>query len=88
MFPSMTASSLAPAGASALGQATHPITVNGDPVDVRAGATVADLLVQLGLPSQKIAVERNLEIVPRSVYGQTGLCAGDQIEIVHFIGGG
>jgi len=84
----MTASSLAPAGASALGHGTSPITVNGNPVAVRAGATVADLLAQLGLPTQKIAVERNLEIVPRSVYGQTALCAGDQIEIVHFIGGG
>lgn len=51
-------------------------------------ATVADLLTRLDLPSEKIAVERNLEIVPRSRYGETALADGDRLEIVHFIGGG
>jgi thiamine biosynthesis protein ThiS len=42
----------------------------------------------LGLDLRKVAVERNLEIVPRSIYAQTLLAEGDRIEIVHFIGGG
>jgi thiazole synthase len=50
--------------------------------------TVEGLLRQLALDPKKVAVERNLEIVPRSVYGEVGLCEGDRLEIVHFIGGG
>ena len=53
-----------------------------------APATVADLLQRIGLDTRKVAVERNLEIVPRSTYAATALAAGDQLEIVHFIGGG
>lgn len=49
---------------------------------------VAGLLVILGLDTQKVAVERNEEIVPRSRYGETWLSSGDALEIVHFIGGG
>ncbi len=63
------------------------IRVNGEERQV-AAATVAELLASLGLPTQKVAVERNLEIVPRSLYAQTRLSDGDAIEIVHFIGGG
>jgi thiamine biosynthesis protein ThiS len=63
------------------------IRVNGEERRV-AAATVAELLGTLGLPTQKVAVERNLEIVPRSLYGATRLADGDAIEIVHFIGGG
>jgi thiamine biosynthesis protein ThiS len=63
------------------------IRVNGEERRV-AAATVAELLASLGLPTQKVAVERNLEIVPRSQYAETRLAAGDAIEIVHFIGGG
>jgi thiamine biosynthesis protein ThiS len=63
------------------------IRVNGEERRVSA-ATVAELLAGLGLPAQKVAVERNLEIVPRSLYGATRLAEGDAIEIVHFIGGG
>ena len=50
--------------------------------------TVAGLVQELGLDVRKVAVERNLEIVPRSVYAQARLSEGDRIEIVHFIGGG
>lgn len=50
--------------------------------------SVAALLESLNLPAAKVAIERNLEIVPRNAYGQTMLTAGDRIEIVHFIGGG
>lgn len=63
------------------------IRVNGEQREV-AAATVAELLASLDLPAQKVAVERNLEIVPRSLYGATRLSDGDAIEIVHFIGGG
>jgi thiamine biosynthesis protein ThiS len=49
---------------------------------------VAALLQLIGLDTRKVAVERNEEIVPRSVYAQTWLEAGDNLEIVHFIGGG
>ncbi len=68
--------------------ATVAITVNGEPHEVPAPATVADLLARIGLDTRKVAVERNLEIVPRSAYAATALAAGDRLEIVHFIGGG
>jgi sulfur carrier protein len=50
--------------------------------------SVQGLLVELGLDMRKVAVERNEEIVPRSRYAETWLVSGDQLEIVHFIGGG
>lgn len=64
------------------------LTINGDAREIPDGLTVSALLAHLGLPERKIAVERNLEIVPKSQYQATGLSAGDRIEIVHFIGGG
>jgi len=64
------------------------ITVNGDARRVAEGATVAELLAALGLDRRKVAVERNREIVPRSGYEMTRLAGQDQLEIVHFIGGG
>lgn len=68
--------------------ATISITVNGEPREVPAPITVAGLLGRIGLDTRKVAVERNLEIVPRSTYAATALAAGDALEIVHFIGGG
>jgi thiamine biosynthesis protein ThiS len=68
--------------------ATIAIEVNGERREVPAPATVADLLARIGLDPRKVAVERNLEIVPRSTYATTALAAGDRLEIVHFIGGG
>jgi thiamine biosynthesis protein ThiS len=65
-----------------------PITVNGEARDIAASATIADLLARIGLDTRKVAVERNLEIVPRSTYAATALLPGDRLEIVHFIGGG
>jgi thiamine biosynthesis protein ThiS len=64
------------------------LTVNGELRRFEALAFVTDLVAQLGLGARKVAVERNLEIVPRSAYGRTALADGDRIEIVHFIGGG
>jgi len=74
--------------AAADAAATIPVTVNGEAREVPAPATVADLLRGIGLDTRKVAVERNMEIVPRSAYAETALAAGDALEIVHFIGGG
>ena len=64
------------------------LTINGEMREIEAPLSMAGLLERLGLVPQKIAVERNLEIVPRSAYGETMLGDGDRLEIVHFIGGG
>jgi len=64
------------------------ITVNGETKVFNAPITVERLLTDIGLDPKKVAVERNLEIVPRSGYGDTSVADGDRIEIVHFIGGG
>ena len=64
------------------------IRLNGEDREFAAPLDVRGLLFQLGLEPTKIAVERNLEIVPRSQYGATALADGDRLEIVQFIGGG
>jgi thiamine biosynthesis protein ThiS len=64
------------------------LTLNGEARAFDGPMTVAGLLATLGLEARKVAVERNEEIVPRSVYGETWLRSGDAPEIVHFIGGG
>ncbi len=64
------------------------ITLNGEARNVSAPMSVASLLAELGLKPVKIAVERNLAIVPRSTYGEVIVEDGDRLEIVHFIGGG
>jgi sulfur carrier protein len=64
------------------------LMVNGEERTFADGLDVAGLVAALGLDLRKVAVERNLEIVPRSTYGATTLNDGDRIEIVHFIGGG
>ena len=64
------------------------ITLNGEAKSVNEGLTVAALLVDLGLVAEKVAVERNLEIVPKSNFETTPLVDGDKLEVVHFIGGG
>ncbi len=61
--------------------------MNGEEHDVEAD-DLRGLLAALDLNPRKVAVELNLEIVPRSLYAQTALADGDRIEIVHFIGGG
>ena len=64
------------------------LTVNGESRSFAGVGDLAALVAALGLDPRKVAVERNLEIVPRSAYGRTRLADGDRIEIVHFIGGG
>ncbi len=63
------------------------LTVNGEPRRTTA-ATVADLVRELGLAPEKVAVERNGEIAPRSALEAVALADGDVLEIVHFVGGG
>jgi sulfur carrier protein len=64
------------------------IIVNGEERAFSGLTSISALIDALGLDGRKLAIERNLEIVPRSVYDQTPLSDGDRIEIVHFIGGG
>jgi thiazole synthase len=64
------------------------VTVNGEPRRVPAPATVASLVTSLGIDPAKVAVERNLEIVPKSTYAAVALSEGDALEVVHFVGGG
>ncbi len=63
------------------------ITVNGNPVDTDA-ATLLGYLDSLGIDPARVAVELNLDIVPKKDYTVTTLNAGDRIEIVQFVGGG
>lgn len=64
------------------------ITLNGEKKSFETKLNVADMLDQLGFDSQKVAVERNLEIVPKSQFRIIHIQEGDRVEIVHFIGGG
>jgi sulfur carrier protein len=63
------------------------ITVNGSPTELPDGLTVTALIAHLGLQGP-VAVERNRDVVPRAEHPNTTLSEGDQIEIVHFVGGG
>jgi thiamine biosynthesis protein ThiS len=63
------------------------VQVNGELREV-AATTILTLVEELGLDVRKVAVERNLEIVPRSLHATTALAEGDRIELVQFVGGG
>ena len=67
---------------------TVSIRVNGEHRRVMRGISIADLALELGLEPAKVAVERNLEIVPRGQIGETMVEDGDDYELVHFVGGG
>ncbi|MAI92041.1 sulfur carrier protein ThiS [Ponticaulis sp.] len=64
------------------------IRLNGEPFEVKSAATVLELVLELELDPKSVAVERNLEIVPKSRHGEESLTPGDSIEIVEFVGGG
>lgn len=64
------------------------IQVNGDVRASRSGATVADLLKELDIKTERVAVELNLEILDRAAFDQRSLKDGDRVEIMSFIGGG
>ena len=67
---------------------TLSIRVNGEHRRVREGMTVAELALELGLDPDKVAVERNLAVIPRSTLGNVAIEDGDDFEIVTFVGGG
>lgn len=67
---------------------TITISLNGEQRSFAAGTTIAGLAEQIGLDPTKVAVERNREIVPRSTLANVVLSDKDELEIVHFVGGG
>jgi len=64
------------------------IQVNGEKKEIPEGLKLAALLEWLKLPGDRVAVERNLEIVPRNLWHSTAVQNGDRLEVVHFVGGG
>ena len=64
------------------------VQLNGELREVPEGLTLAGLIEWLRLPRDRVAVERNLEIVPRARWDMTLIQAGDQLEVVNFVGGG
>ena len=64
------------------------ISLNGERREVPENLALQALLAWLNLPADRVAVERNLEIVPRSLWAETVIHADDRLEVVHFVGGG
>ena len=64
------------------------VTINGERRHAAGGTTLAELIAEIGLDPLRVAVERNLEIVPRSTLREVGVEDGDEYEIVTFVGGG
>jgi thiamine biosynthesis protein ThiS len=69
-------------------QQSLAIRVNGELRQVPAGISIAQMLGGLGLDPKRVAVERNLDVVPRSTLAEVPVADGDAYEIVHFVGGG
>ena len=64
------------------------IFLNGESQDIEDGTTVAALVLSMNGDPRGIAIERNLEIVPKAEHGETLLQEGDRLEVVQFVGGG
>jgi sulfur carrier protein len=64
------------------------VTINGERRDIPDGLSVIGLLDHLGMSTQRVAVERNLDILPRARWQETQVQSNDSFEIVHFVGGG
>ena len=64
------------------------IFLNGENVETEEGSSIAELLTRLGIGLERVAVEVNLDIVPKAKYATRILLEGDRVEIVHFVGGG
>jgi thiamine biosynthesis protein ThiS len=64
------------------------ISINGERREVPDGLTVEALLAHLGMTAGRVAIERNLDILPRSRWSETRIHPNDSFEIVHFVGGG
>ncbi|MBQ1340571.1 MAG: sulfur carrier protein ThiS [Ruminococcus sp.] len=63
------------------------VKINGEQLD-KAGKTVAEILVEMNISGQRVAVELNEDIVPKASYSETVLKDGDTVEVVRFVGGG
>lgn len=64
------------------------VEINGEASELREGMTLGELVVQLDLAPERLAIEHNREVVRRVRWAETVIAEGDQIEIVHFVGGG
>jgi sulfur carrier protein len=64
------------------------VTINGERREIPDGLHVTGLLEHLGMPRERVAIERNLNILPRAVWSQTQVQSNDNFEIVQFVGGG
>lgn len=64
------------------------IKVNGEPREIPEGLTVAKLVEHLGMSDGRVAIELNLDILPRALWRETQVQSNDSFEIVHFVGGG
>jgi sulfur carrier protein len=64
------------------------VTINGERREIPDGLNVTGLLEHIGMPAERVAIERNLDILPRAVWIETKIQPNDSFEIVHFVGGG
>jgi sulfur carrier protein len=64
------------------------ITINGERREIPEGLNITALLAHLGMPTDRVAIERNLDILPRARWKETHVQPNDSFEIVHFVGGG
>lgn len=64
------------------------IKINGDAQEIPDGLNVTAMLEHLGMGNKRVAIERNLDILPRTAWNATPVQANDSFEIVHFVGGG
>lgn len=64
------------------------VVINGEPREVPDSLTLQELLQHLGLQGERIAIERNREIIKRERWAAVKVQAGDRLEVVHFVGGG
>jgi thiamine biosynthesis protein ThiS len=67
---------------------TVRVEINGERQEVPSGLNVSGLLVHLGIASGRVAIERNLDILPKTEWDRTVVSGGDRFEIVHLVGGG
>src|ERR1700741_5596196 len=80
--------SLAPKGVGLRRSRHMKVVINGDDHQVDGPITLSGLVERLGMKADRVAVELNLDIVPRDRWIETQLADGDRLEIVHFVGGG
>lgn len=64
------------------------VTLNGEPRELSDGSTIQDVVKSLGLQEKQVAVEHNRNILKRELWNETTVAEGDQLEVVHFVGGG